>query len=302
MSVQFSNRFSKISFATSFGILAFAAALVVTSVGCQSVQTAPARGSEKVETASILPVPGGRGSSGDSGVFLAYAFRGTPNVSESGCRLRLIEMSTRKSTFMNVRPGTPGAYVALPPGKYETGNMGCTFTRVYDMKGVLPGIIEVQIGSASYAGKLNFVFAGKELSEVQKAPRPEIASAYAQALSVVPQGMPVVSAFSLTPLTEDMASEGAASTGWNVQGQGVPSGAALNGLLASLRKCESEAGDPLRFGSLNYRAAYKAGRFHEFKDQKNTNAFPEAFRTCVSYQLTQFRPPVKGEAEVSVTY
>lgn len=272
------------------------------AAGCQTVRTSPERGGDKVETSSILPVPNGRGTSGDSGVFLAYEFRGTPNVSESGCRLRLIEKTTRKSTFLNVRPGAPAAYVALPPGKYETGNMGCTFTRVYDLKDVLPGIIEVQPGSASYAGKLNFVFSGKELSEVQKAPRNEIAGAYSQALTVVPDGMPVVSAFSLTPLTADMASEGAASTGWNVQGQGVPAGAALNGLLANLRKCEGQAGDPLRFVTLNYRAAYKGGRFLEFKNQTNTNAFPEAFRTCVSYQLTTFKPPVKGDAEVSVVY
>jgi hypothetical protein len=284
-------------------LAALVAVSVTGAVACTTtVQTAPERGSEKVETASILPVPQGRGTNGDSGVFLAYAFQGTPNVSENGCRLRLIEMSTRKSTFMNVRPGTTAAFVALQPGKYQTGNMGCTLTRVYDLKDILPGIIEVQPGSASYAGKLNFVFTGKDLTEVKRASRTEIAAAYAQALSVVPQGMPIVSAFSLTPLSNDMASEGAASKGWDVRGQGLKSGPALDGLLANLQKCEQQAGDPLRFGSLDYKAAYNGGRFTEFKNQKDVNAFPESFKTCVTSTLSSFRPPAKGAVEIQVIY
>ena len=287
---------------TSCFMLVGAAVAVVGFSSCSTVQTAPERGNEKVETSSILPVPNGRGTTGDSGVFLAYEFQGTPSVSENGCRLRLIEVASKKSTFLLIKPGAAAAYVAVPPGKYRTESMGCSLTRVYDLKNILPGLIEVQAGAASYAGKVNFIFEGKDLSEVKKASRNEIAAIYDHAINAVPQGMPIVSAYSLTPLSNDMASEGAASTGWRVQGEGIKTGPALDGLLAELRKCEGQAGDPLRFGTLDYKAGYNAGKFTGFKSQRDVNAFPDTFKACITLTLSKFKPPVKGPVEIQVVY
>lgn len=297
LAIPFSNPLK----ASCFMFVTAVVALLVFS-SCSTVQTAPQRGNEKVETASILPVPNGRGTTGDSGVFLAYEFAGTPNVSENGCRLRIVEMTSKKSTFLEIKPSATAAYIAVPPGKYKTESMGCSFTRVYDLKNILPGLIEVQSGSASYAGKVNFIFEGKDLSEVKKASRNEMAAAYNGALKIVPDGMPIVSAYSLTPLTSDMASEGAASTGWRVQGEGLKTGPALDGLLGELRKCEGQAGDPLRFGTLDYKAGYNAGKFTGFKTQKDVNAFPDTFKACVTLTLSKFRPPVKNAVEIQVVY
>lgn len=272
---------------------------------CTMVQTAPQRGSEKIETASVTPVPAGRGSREDSGIILAYEFinqNGEKLDVDGNCRLRWMETTSRRSFFMTIDRTKNAAYVALPPGRYETGRMGCGVTKVWDLGNILKGNVQVASGSASYAGKVSFVFAKKQLEVVEKASRSQHAAGYIAALRVLPENQRMVSGYNLIPLTDEMANEGAQATGFDVHAQGIPTGPVLNGLLGQLRSCEPKATDPLLFGRLDYTAAYQKGHFAEFKSRRDANAFNDQFKSCVSDTLSGFRPPQTGPVEIHVIY
>jgi hypothetical protein len=271
---------------------------------CETVQTAPQRGSETIDTGTMLPVPGGRGSREDSGVVLAYEFiteNGDHLSDEGTCRLRLVETNTRKSYFLQLDKMKTAAYAALPPGHYETVRLGCGITKTWDVGDIFKGGLQVQAGSVSYAGKVSFVFKRNQLQVVERASRKMHASGYSDAVVVVPQGLRIVSAFNLVPLTEEMASEGANASGFDVNARGLASGPQLNALLGQLRQCEPKSKDPLQFGRLDYTAQYKAGRFTDFTSKKDANAFNDQFRSCVQDTLTAFRPPT-GDVEIHVVY
>lgn len=289
----------------SFGFLALALVMGLTATGCSTIRTAPERGSESIETASVLPVPAGRGSREESGLVLAYEFI-TPtgeSLGEDGtCRLRWLETTSRRSIFMAIDRTKKAAYVALPPGKWETGRMGCSITHVWDLGQILHGPIKVEAGSASYAGKVSFVFQNKNLSVVEKASRKQHADGYAAAAALVPAGQRVINGYNLLPLNEEMASQGSTSSGFDLQAKGVPTGPVLTGLLNKLRACEPAAKDPLRFGKLDYTAVYAKGRFASFQDRRDVNAFNEQFRSCVSETLSAFRPPATGPVEIHLIY
>lgn len=280
-------------------ILILAALMLVVS-GCNTVQTAPQRGGEKIDTGSMYPVPGGRGHSEESGIVIAYEFVSADR--EDGiCRLRLVETSTtRRSYFMQINRAANAAFVALPPGHYETVRLGCGITKTWDVGDIFKGGLQVEAGSASYAGKVAFVFKGSSLQVVERASRKQSADAFGAARSVTPEGLRLVSAFNLVPLTPEMASEGASASGFDVNARGV-TGAPLNTLLSSLRQCEPKSKDPLQFGRLDYTAAYKGGRFTEFSSKKDSNAFNDSFKDCVSQRLTEFKPPT-GDVEIHVVY
>lgn len=273
---------------------------------CDTVSTAPQRGSEKIETASVLPVPAGRGSREDSGIVVAYEFidaNGAKLSDDGVCRLRLMEMTSRRSYFLNIDRTKSAAYVALPPGRYETGRMGCGITKVWDLGDIFHGPLTVETGSASYAGKISFVFAKSQLQVVEKASRAQHVNGFAAATTVVPSGLRIVSAYNLIPLTEEMASEAGNASGFDVQAQGLSSGPVLSGLLTTLRKCDGQGSkDPLRFGRLDYTATYEKGRFVDFKNRRDANAFNDQFKACVSDTLSSFKPPVSGNVEIHVVY
>lgn len=290
-----SNRVSRLS--TIF----LSAAVVGSVVACGTIQTAPQRGAASVDAKSILPVPGGRGSNEDAGVVLAYEFRGAKEG--TACRLRLNNTATKKSYFLTLKADANAAYAGLPPGRYETGRLGCGLTKVWEISDLYKNGFQVDPGSASYIGKIALEFDKKDLNEVKKATRAEAANAFSVASNVVPNGMNLVSGFTLAPLTADMASEGATTQGFDVKGQGI-SGAALEGLLARLQTCDRDAAsrDPLRFGRLDYTAKYKDGRFEDFKERRDANAFAEELKTCVAESLSGFRPLEKREVEIRVVY
>ncbi len=288
-----------------FSILtAILSATVLTS--CYTVQTSSQRGSEKIETASVIPVPAGRGSHEDGGVVMTYEFIDSNggHLADTGvCRLRLMEMTSRKSYFLNIDRTKQAAYASIPPGQYETGRMGCGITKVWDVGEMFKGAIRVEAGSASYLGKVSFIFAKNQLQVVEKASRAQHASGFQAAEGAVPQGVRIVSAYNLAPLTEEMASEGASASGFDLQAQGIPTGPVLNNLLGQLRKCDGVGSkDPLRFGRLDYTASYQAGHFTAFKNRREANAFNDQFRACVSETLTSFRPPATTPVEIHVVY
>lgn len=277
---------------------------LIALTACETVQTAPQRGNEKIDTGTMYPVPAGRGSREDSGLALAYEFI-TPNgdrLSDDGiCRLRLVETSSRKSYFMQLDKSKSASYVALPPGHYETVRLGCGIAKTWDVGDIFKGGMQVQAGSVSYAGKLSFVFQKNALQVVERSSRKMHATGYRDALAVAPSGQRLVSAFNLVPLTDEMASEGANASGFDVNAKGLPSGPQLNSLLGQLRQCEPKSKDPLQFGRLDYTAQYKAGRFSDFSSKKDANAFSDGFRSCVQDTLTAFRPPA-GDVEIRVVY
>lgn len=272
---------------------------------CETVRTAPQRGSEKVDTGSMMPVPSGRGTHEDSGLVLAYEFV-TPNgekIDDDGmCRLRFVETSSRKSYFLQIDRTKSAAYVGLPAGHYETVRMGCGIRKTWDVGDIFKGGLQVQTGSASYAGKVSFVFQKGQLQVVERASRKQHANGYQAAMTAVPQGLGLISAYNLVPLTEEMATEGANASGFDVQAQGLATGPVLNKLLGQLHQCEPQSKDPLRFGKLDYIAAYKGGKFSDFTSRKDANAFGDEFKSCVSETLSAFRPPNSGTVEIHVVY
>ena len=281
------------------------AALALTALSsCDTVQTAPQRGSEKIDTGTMYPVPSGRGKSEDSGLVLAYEFV-TPNrdrlTDEGMCRLRLVETSARKSYFMQIDKTKTAAFVALPAGHYETVRMGCGITKTWDVGDIFKGGFQVETGSASYAGKVSFVFQKNNLQVVERASRKQHATGYNDAVAVAPQGLKLVSAFNLMPLTEEMAAEGQNASGFDVNARGLASGPQLTGLLNQLRQCEPKSKDPLQFGRLDYTAQYKAGKFTDFSSKKDANAFNDSFKGCVQETLAGFKPPT-GDVEIHVVY
>jgi hypothetical protein len=287
------------------------ALIALTSLaGCDTVQTAPQRGGEKIETGTMLPVPAGRGSREDSGLTIAYEFI-TPNgtrLDEDGmCRLRLVDTASRRSYFIQLDRQKTAAYVALPAGHYETLRMGCGITKTWDVGDIFKGGLQVETGSASYAGKVSFVFQKNQLQVVERASRSQHANGFAAAVGVVPQGLRIVSAYNLVPLTEEMASEGQNASGFDVNAKGLKTGPVLNGLLGQLRQCEPKpksgkgSVDPLMFGKLDYTAAYQNGKFRDFTSKKDANAFNDQFKSCVAETLSSFRPPT-GDVEIHVVY
>lgn len=271
---------------------------------CDTVQTAPQRGGETIDTGSMRPVPSGRGSHEDSGLVLAYDFV-TPNgakLSEDGmCRLRLIETNARKSYFMQIDRSKSASFVALPAGHYETVRMGCGITKTWDVGNLFKGGFQVENGSVSYAGKVSFVFKDNQLQVVERASRSQHAAGFAAASAVVPNGLRIVSAYNLEPLTEDMAEAGMASNGFDVHAQGIASQPVLEGLLGQLRQCEPKSKDPLQFGRLDYTASYKDGHFSGFPSRTDKNAFNADFRGCVSDTLMSFKAP-SGDVAIHVVY
>lgn len=280
------------------------AASLLSLTACDTVQTAPQRGNEKIQTGTMAPVPSGRGSREDSGLVLAYDFT-TPNgerVLEDGkCRLRLVDTMTRRSYFMELDRSKHAAYVGLPAGHYETVRIGCGITKTWDVGDIFKGGFQVETGSASYAGKVSFVFKNNALQVVERASRAQHAAGYDDALSVVPTGLRVVSAYNLIPLTPEMANAGANAGGFDVNASGLSSGPALNGLLGLLRQCEPKSKDPLRFGRLDYTAVYKNGKFNEFSTKKDTNAFNDEFKACIQDKLVSFKAGT-GDVEIHVVY
>lgn len=282
------------------------ATLLGALTGCQNVQTAPQRGSEQIATKSVMPVPATRGKSGTAGILFAYDFENDENiVGSSGCRWRMVNKDTGESFFVDIKSGTSAAFGALSPGLYETGRLGCGISKVWDLTGIFKEGFRVEAGSVSYLGKLNFVFRNKALEEIRKASRAESASAFTQAITVLPPAAgETVSAFTLQRITTDMAQAASDGSGFDAFAVGVKDGSVLDPLVGSLQACEKKVSgqDTLRLGRLEYVALYKDGRFIEMKSRTDNNTFSDALRDCISARMADYKPSVKNSMEVRVKY
>ncbi len=254
-----------------------------------------------MDTKTILPVPANRGADEAAGVLVAYDFIGDGAIKKGECRWRVINEASKKSYFITLDVAQGSAYAPLEPGTYKTAKLGCGLTKVWDLDDTFAGGFKVQEGSASYLGKLSFVFEAGDLSEVKKGSRSESAEAFAAAADTVPSGMPVVSAFTLAPVDRGIAADGAASRGFDIKAKGIQ-GPILDELGTQLKGCSSADRDTLRMGSLNYVATYKAGKFVEFKSRQDSGSFSPELRQCVSDTMSGFLPDNKGSVEVRVGY
>lgn len=280
---------------------AFIAFSVFALSSCGLVQTAPQRGTSSLDTKTILPVPANRGADEASGVLVAYEFNGDGAIKKGECRWRMINKETKKSFFLTLDTTKNSAYAPLEPGTYDTAKLGCGLTKVWDLEDTFAGGFKVQPGSASYLGKITFNFEKGDLGEVKKGSRSESADAFAMAADTVPSGMPVVSAFTLAPVDREIAAEGAGTRGFDVKAKGLQ-GPILNELTTQLKGCSTSDRDTLRMGHLDYTATYKAGKFVEFKNRKDSGSFSEELRKCVSDTMTGFIPDSKGSVEIQVGY
>jgi hypothetical protein len=252
---------------------------------------------EKAKTAKEGPA---------TGAVLAYEFRGGQSVVGSdGCRLRLENQSTKKSSFMTLKPDG-AAFATLAPGLYQLRRLGCGLTKVWDLRDLLPAGFSVEPGRVSYLGKVTFVFKDEDLVEVKKGSRIEGAEGLPLALDRVPPGAQesVISGYTGKAITRAMR-EGDLREAFDVFGKGTSdSTKALPPLLESLKNCAmAEAKtDPLRLGTLQVVAAYKDQRFVKFQEQSGQNAFSDAFVTCIEKSHEEFRPDVPGDLTIRTRY
>lgn len=263
-------------------------------LGCQSVKTAPERGSQDINTKAVLPVPAARQFKGASGVLLAYELQGAEQVvGESGCRLRVVNNDTRKSYFASVKLGEVGAYQALEPGNYRVERIGCGLTAVWDLADLFVGGFKVVPDHVSYIGKLSFLFQGKNLDAVRKVGRIENANSFMQVKDLAPlETVGFVSGFTGQVITPAMA-DGDLRDGFDVFIDGTGQAQkVLEPLMAKLRGCAvtATAKDPMRLGKLFYTANYKQGKFTSFAEEVNQNAMAPEFLGCVKQSLVEFQP------------
>ncbi len=275
---------------------------------CDTIQTAPSRGSERVE---VMPVPGSRSGDGASSALLAFEFTGMQSDNDAVvCRWRIVNQDTKTSYFINFKISENAVLVALDPGLYKTGRLGCGINKVWDLDDVFKDGFHVDQGQVSYLGKLYFDFKDGELSKLRKAPRSESAEAFVNAVPLVPAAnrKSFISAFTERPIDPSMvATSGKPETpdAFDVQVKGIANaGPALKPLLANLTGCSNQesASDPIRYGHLEYTAVYKDGRFSEMKDRQETNAFSDRLRSCVERGIMAFHPDLKKDVEVKVRY
>lgn len=275
-------------------------------IGCQTVKTAPERGSEPINTRSVLPVPSERAVEGTSGLLLAYEFQNSkPDTRYSECRMRLEDQATGKNVFITLHPNQDASFTALNPGHYRVQRMGCGIGRIYDLKDLYGDGFRVFANQVSYIGKLIFIFDGRSLQEVKKAGRLESAQAFSSARESIDAGSgPVVSGFTGEAITPDMA-EGDLRDGFDVFIEGVEDAqSTLQPLLNELMTCSNAASkiDSLRFGRLEYVASYVKGSFSSFKLQENQNALAPEFRSCIESSMRNFQVSGRRDAEVRVRF
>lgn len=276
------------------------AVLVGALTGCETVKTSPVRGGESIR--SVAPVPSAREGS-SSGVLIGVRFNDPDkSLKSSDCRLRVENQSTRKDAFVPLKPDEAGTYVSLEPGRYIARRLGCGLGKVWNLEDLYTEGFKVEPGRVSYLGKVLLNFKKGELETVRNASRIESAEALSVLLPRAPGGSEhnLISGFTGKAITREMI-EGPKREGFDVFALGVNDpDRVLSPILESLKSCGTDETkrDPLRFGQLEYVSVYRQGRFVEFRDRADKNAFSDSFRSCIERALSEFRPDVPGEVRV----
>lgn len=296
-----------------FGSKLLSVLLVLGTLGCETLRTDPSRGGP-VQTKSVLPVASSRMGHGSGALLLVADFRETVAggaqvkfEKDLNCRWRLTHQESGKSVFLNLKAAEPNVFMAMDPGVYQTGRLGCGLSKVWDVDSVFKDGLKVEDGVVSYVGQITFVFTKGELATVRKNGRGESALAFAGAVEgTEANGRPIVSAFTGKKIESSMLrKDNGANDIFDIVTKGLENPAksvdSLMGQLKTCAKTETQA-DPLRFGRLEYVALYKEGRFNEMKSRDEANGFSDQFRSCVERSLMAFHPVAKIEVEVRVRY
>jgi hypothetical protein len=289
--------------------IVFLALCTAFIAGCSTVATAPQRESKQIKTRSVMPLPGSRDLDDSSGVLLVSEVTGLEEdeAADMTCRWRVSHAETGKSFFLTIKPSEPAKFVALDPGQYRTGNMGCGIGRVWDLDDVFKDGFLVEVNRASYIGKLIFDFKDKRsLETVRKGTRVESAAALRESREALPKPeMEIISGFTGRKIDMAIADSGNLREGFDVHATGMAGNVrGLDPLVTNLKMCANEESsrDPLRFGHLEYVAVYRKGRFSEMKDRQESNALSDRLRSCVERGIMAFHPTANSEIEVRVKY
>lgn len=289
------------SFFAFRGLKISSALLALLASACTGLKTAPERGGDDV--GSLAPVAAATKTSGASGILLGVHFNDPArSLGSSECRLRVENQTTKKDTFVDLKPGEPGVYEALVPGHYMVRRLGCGLGKVWNLEELFPSGFDVQPGRVSYLGEVRFDFKKGQLTTVRNSSRTESAEILPNLLKRAPAGAQdrLVSGFTDKAITQDMMT-GAPREGFDVFALGVRDpDRILAPVLESLKTCGNQAAvrDPLRFGQLEYVAVYRQGQFVEIRDRIDKNAFSDTFRSCIEQALRDFQPNVPGEVRV----
>ena len=293
---------------TSLLVITSSLILLGTLTGCQHHEPGTPRGSDPIETKTVMPVAKERSTSGDGGLLVVTEFRGrdAAGLKDTSCRWRMINKDSGKSFFVTLAPESPASFASLPSGTYLTGRLGCGINKVWDLDKIFKDGFTVEAGRVSYIGKLTFEFQGKQMKEVKKGTRTESAQALASAITSVPTGSgDLVSGFTQRPITAAMYQGIATSEGFDIQAAGLKNAASvLEALARNLKTCANTetAADPLRIGRIEYVGLYRQGRFNEMKNRTDENAFSDRMRACVEQGMMKFQSADKGEFEIRVRY
>jgi hypothetical protein len=293
---------------SSFRNSVVCSALLMSFIGCTTVKTAPERGSDEIQTRAVLPVPSSRSGQGAGGILLVTDFSGraAAGLADTPCRWRMIHKASGKSYFVNLARDNEATFSSMEPGHYQTGRLGCGVKKIWELDEVFKDGFTVEAGKVSYLGKLTFVFAGKDLKEIQKASRAESAQAFPAAVQAVPPGSgEVISGFTGRSLSTKMVDTDELRDGFDVFATGLKDASReLEPLLSKLQNCAKSEGvaDPVRFGRLEYIAVFRNGRFSEMKDRRDVNAFSETLRSCVERGIMMFQSNSKSEFQLRVRY
>jgi hypothetical protein len=274
--------------------------------GCAGLKMSPQRGSEEIKPSAVLPVPGGRTGKGGAMLLVAEVKNVDGEARDFSCRWRVINQESSKSFFIDIKSAaTAPIYLALDPGVYKTGRLGCGISKVWEIDDVFQQGFRVEDGSVSYIGKLIFEFKGNDLQTVRKASRAESAKSFAAAVDASPiKDQAVISGFTGRKIEAAMVASGV-QEGFDVYAKGTKdANKVLEPLLVQLKSCakDNSPADPLRFGRLEYTAMYKDGRFNEMTSRQDANGFSDQLRSCVERGMMAFHPGAKNEIEVRVRY
>jgi len=271
--------------------LAFVSIWALTS--CQHLKSPSANSTKPVAETQV-----------NTGMLISYEIRGeTTLIPKNGCRLRIENVKTRASAFVELRPSQNFATEALEPGRYAATRLSCATTRIWNLDGLFDPGVEVVPGRLSYAGRVVFDFSKTDLGGFRLAPRVESRQALAEFLAAN-RGVEVISGYTQKAIGLEVANaDGPESFDVYARGTNTPE-TTLEPLMKKLKSCLQIASkeDSLRLGHLQYVATYQGRRFQDMKQQENLSALSDSFLTCIDNSLRTFQPAVANALEVRVSY
>lgn len=244
-----------------------------------------------------------------TGVIFSWTLSGERGVvTQGGCRLRLRERKSGKSSLLKISANQPVGIYSVDPGVWDIQRLGCGLTRMWDIEGLMPEGIVVEEGSLSVLGWLIFHLENKSLKAVREGSR-QNNLALALALQKTfgrkekKAQAKLISAFSgkEIPSLQGVTADDTV----HVQAVGLNGPQSdLDPLLNRLRDC-TKLGmktDPLRAGLIKIEARYQKGNFQELKKLGEFQALREDLIGCLEAAHENFIAPHGSNTKITTTY